>query len=354
MQPPIIEEPVRGVIGDLTGFRLPGLDAMRRAARGAAPAPPIHHLIGLTPAQAGLGSMTFTMPMTGWLEDSVGVVWGGIYALFADAPISTALYTGLPPGKMVSTTELSINYLRPAGPDVDRLVGRAHSVYLGREVGVSEAMVEDGRGRTLAHATTRCVIHDVPFDPDAELAGPEPTIEDPTDPYLRPVPEWARLDMSVWEGERMEVQQKFADGSLPPGPVQHLTGLRFEGIEEGQAGGSFPASPWFSAGAPTMYGGVIAWACDVALIGAVWSTLDRDAVAASLDLQVRFVRPVPLDGERVTVTGRVVHRGRSLRVVQIEAVDARGKTVALGTGSALVIPGGMEQLIAGRRPDEIV
>ena len=31
MQPPIIEEPVRGVIGDLTGFRLPGLDAMRRA-----------------------------------------------------------------------------------------------------------------------------------------------------------------------------------------------------------------------------------------------------------------------------------------------------------------------------------
>ena len=38
---PIVHEPVRGTIGDVTALKLPGLDAMRRAVRGKAPTPPI-------------------------------------------------------------------------------------------------------------------------------------------------------------------------------------------------------------------------------------------------------------------------------------------------------------------------
>lgn len=314
----------------------------------------MHHLIGLTPTEAGLGSMTFTLPVTRWLEDSVGVIWGGVYALLADAPISTALYTGLAPGKFVSTSELSINYLRPANTGSGNLIGRGRSVYLGREVGVSEATIEDSRGRTMAHATTRCVIRSVPFDPGSELMSPPPIVDEPLDPYLRDPPAEATLDLSIWAGDRLETQKKLIDGSLPPSPISLLTGVDFLSVEPGRASGSIPASPWFSVGQPVMYGGVIAWACDTFLTGAVWSTLDPGAVAASLDLQVRFLRPVPLDGRGITLEGHVIHHGRSIRVAHAEATDADGKRIAIASGSSLVIPGGMDLLMAGRRPEEIV
>lgn len=350
----IVSEPVRGTIGDTTALRLPGLEAMRRAVRGKAPTPPIHHLFGLQPTEVGLGTSTFTMPVTPWLQDTVGIIWGGTFAIVADAPIATALYTGLPPGKLVSTSELSINYLRPTTADSGRLVGRARSVHLGRTVGVSEATIEDAVGRTMAHATTRCVIQDFPYDPDAELAEPRPPIGDPPDPYKREVPQELVRDLSIWEeGRKVDVQRSLS-GSGTWGPIQALTGLTFVHAKVGAVTATLPASPWFSAGGPAMYGGLLAWACDSALTGAVWSTLDAGAVAPSLDLQVRFLRPVMLDGSTLDISGWVIHSGRSIRVAQAEVTNAEGKTVAIATGSSLVVEGAVDQLLAGGRPDEVI
>ncbi len=233
----IINEPVRGTIGDMSFLAVPGIDALRRAVRGEAPRPPIHHLTGITPTEVGLGKMTFKMPVTRWLEDAVGIIWGGVYAFFADAPISLALYSGLPAGKLLSTSELSINYLRPATRDSGHLIGRAQSVYLGREVGVSEATIEDQHGRTLAHATTRCVIQDFPVDPDIEPSVPEPPITDPPDPYLRTPPDDAWQDPAIFDTDKIPVMKKFIDGVISPGPVQaahrepfHVGGAR-QGID---------------------------------------------------------------------------------------------------------------------------
>ena len=350
----IIDEPVRGTIGDTTGLRLPGLDAMRRSVRGAAPTPPIHHLFGLQPTEVGLGTSTFSMPVTPWLEDIVGIIWGGTFAIVADAPIASALYTGLPPGKVVSTSELSINYLRPTTADTGRLVGRARSVYLGRTVGVSEATIEDSQGRTMAHATTRCVIQDVPFDPDAELTEAPPPTTDPPDPYLREAPESLKRDPVLWDESRKVDVQRSLSGTDARGPIEALTGLRFVHAKVGSVSATLPASPWFSAGGPAMYGGLLAWACDAVLIGAVWSTLDAGAIAPSLDLQVRFLRPVMLDGSTLDISGWVVHSGRSIRVAQAEVTNAEGKTVAIASGSSLVLEGAVGRMVSGERPDEVV
>lgn len=350
----MVNEPVRGTIGDMSFLSRPGIETMRRVVDGEGPLPPIHHLTGIRPTEAGLGKMTFTMPVTPWLQDAAGIIWGGVYAFFADSPISLALYTGLPAGKILTTSELSIHYLRPASPSSGQLIGRANSVYLGHEVGVSEATIEDQSGRTMAYASTRCVILDIPFDPDAEPGLREPAIDDPPDPYLRDVPESAWQDLSVFEGEKIPSMRKFVDGVYGPGPVQLLTGSKFMSVEHGRVSISWPASPWFSAGGPAMYGGAIAWACDTAIASAIWSSLEPGAVGASLDLQVRFLRPVMLDGSSLTVIGEVRHSGRTIRVGQAEVLDAAGKRVALATGSSMVIPGGIERLKKGHKAEEIV
>ena len=103
-----------------------------------------------------------------------------------------------------------------------------------------------------------------------------------------------------------------------------------------------------------MYGGLLAWACDFALIGAVWSTIDAGAVAPSLDLQVRFLRPVLLDGSTLDISGWVVHSGRTIRVAQAEITNSEGKTVAIATGSAMVIEGAVERLVQGRPVEDVI
>lgn len=351
---PITSEPLRGTIGDVSWLSLSGLEAARLFVRGRLATPPIHHLVGLTPTQAGLGSMTFTMPVTPWLLDNTGIMWGGVFCLVADAPISMSLYTGLPPGKALTTSELSINYLRPPSLQSGRLVGRGHAVYLGREVGVAEATIEDAAGRTMAHATTRCVVLDMPSVGTAPTLDPGHPEYDTPDPYLRAVPDELFVDPTIWRGDRIETQRRFITGDLARGPVNVLTGVDFVGVDEGGVELSLPASPWLSAGTPAMYGGVTALVCDSALTGAVWSTLPGDAVAASLDLQVRFLRPILLDGRSIRVTGRVRHEGRRIRVAEAEVFDADGRRAAIAIGSSMVIPGGLEGLRQGHTPDDIV
>ena len=102
------EEP-RGTIGETSGFADPGLDHAKRWVRGEAPSPPMHHLVGLTPTEAGIGKATFAMPVTRWLEDQQGIIFGGWNAVVADAALATALMTGQPPGRIASTTELFLS-----------------------------------------------------------------------------------------------------------------------------------------------------------------------------------------------------------------------------------------------------
>lgn len=81
----IIDEPVRGVFGDFSWLRLSGFGACRLFVRGELPAPPIHHLTGLTPTEAGLG----TPPAGGWAHGmgSALVIPGGIEALKMGRPV---------------------------------------------------------------------------------------------------------------------------------------------------------------------------------------------------------------------------------------------------------------------------
>ena len=334
---------------------LPGIEAMGMSVRGETAPPPIHHLMGLRPTEAGLGRTTFTMPITRWMEDGLGVIEAGTFSIVADAALSTALYTGMPPGRMVSTTVLNLMYVRPATRQTTHINARAQAEHVGREVGVSGCRVEDQHGRLLAFGTTRCVFRDIEYDPDARPMPPPEPITDPPDPYLRPMPPDSLWPPSALEGRsNVEVQREVIAGRLANGPRFDLTGMFPRSIEKGAFTGVVSASPWLSAGTPFMYGGVIAWVCDGTLSAAMWSTLEPGEALAVLDMEVRFLRPVLLDGSTLEVSSQVVHGGRSIRVAETTITNAEGKVVAIATGSGMVLPGGLTAFFRGRPPEEIV
>jgi uncharacterized protein (TIGR00369 family) len=139
----ITDERVRGSIGDLRAFQRSGLESLKRYIRGELPAFPVSRLVGLRATEAVLGKATFAMPITPWLEDGFGLYWGGVYALFADAPLASAIWTNLPAGKAVATSELSLSFVRPMSRKTASIVGRAETIHSGSQVGLSMIQITD-------------------------------------------------------------------------------------------------------------------------------------------------------------------------------------------------------------------
>ena len=350
----IDDEKFRGAIGDLRAFQKPGLETLRRYIKGELPAFPISRLVGFRPTEAGLGKATFTMPITRWLEDGFGLYWGGVYALFADAPLASAIWTTLPAGKAVATSELNMSFVRPMNRTTDNMVGRAEIVHSGNQVGLSTIQITDQDGRMLAFGSTRCLISDVPVDPDADYPAPDLGLTETADPYLRPPPDdgYFNLDQ-VMNGTPIELQRLTIAGEKTF-PIWRLTGYRPTAVDDGHVTSVLPTSAWFSNGGSSIYGGLLAWAADFTMGASVYSTLGPGDVFATLDMHIRFTRPALINAGDLTFTASVSHRGRQLRVSSCNVDNAEGKRVAMATSSALVVGGGARELLKGRLPDEIL
>jgi len=336
---PIWEEPVRGTFGDPSVLALPGVERMSMTASGLSGPPPIHHLTGLKPVEAGLGSSTFSMPVTPWLQSTVpGLLTGGVLAFLADGPLGGAIIAALPPLSYMTTSDLSMSFLRPGTLDSGTLFGRARLIHGGKAVALSEVSVEDAQGRLLAHGTSRGFVLTVPAAPP----GGEPFISPlylTPDPYLRtpvagspfPQEEWDRL--SGLEAMRRCVNERIAGP-----PIHHLTGLGPIEVDAGSCTFVMPASPWLASPQPFLYGGAIALLADAALSGAVMTVCPPGGSFASLDLKVNYLRPVPPDGGLLTGKATLVHRGRTMTVATAELFNEDGKRIALASGSAMLLP----------------
>jgi uncharacterized protein (TIGR00369 family) len=346
VQPPRLgpeswEEPVRGGSLPREVFGLPGIAQLRSLLTGRVAPPPIAHLVGMRLTEVGIGSASFIMPITGWLQTPQGIATGGEVAILADGALGCAIQSVLPAATGYTTTELSINLVRPVPRD-GHLVARGRLVHGGRSLALSEVFVTDDTGRLIAHGTSRCVIF-----PPATTVSPPPA-ETPVapaedtgwvPPYQRPV-QGAVLDQEIWqERSGLEVLRAHIAGELPPPPISHLIGAVVVAADEGSCAFSMPASGWLISPLGMVEGGVTACLADFALASAVQTTVKAGTAFAPTDLRVQFIRPVPPDGKALTAAARVIHRGRSLAVARAEVTNQDGKLVALASGSALILPG---------------
>jgi uncharacterized protein (TIGR00369 family) len=212
----IVDEPVRGSFAYLEQpglFAMPPVEQLRLFVQRRLPAPPLTHLSGLVVEEASEGASTWSIPASPWWQTAAGVFAGGTLAFVADAALAGAVFTTLPTGTQLLSSDLSMNFLQPAGPSSERLVAKGIVIDVGRRQGLSEARVEDAAGRLLAHATSRCVLQPLPFEPpeppDVPAPVAPPSYETP-DPYLRPV-EGEVVPQAVWD-ERPRPRDALAEG----------------------------------------------------------------------------------------------------------------------------------------------
>lgn len=337
----IWEEPVRGGVFPRELFGLSGVEQLRLFLSGQVTPPPIGYLTGMHPTEVGVGSATFTMPITGWLQTPQGIAAAGVIAILADGPLGCAIQSVLPAATGYTTTDLSINMVRPV-PRAGQLIARGRLVHGGRRLGLSEVFVTDDAGRLIAHGTSRCVI----FPPAQDVPPPPPEIPqvpveegDWTPPFERPV-RGAVLGQQVWAARSgLDVLRSLIAGELAAPPSAHLFGAFPIEAAEGSCAFSMPASGWVTSPSGFVEGGVTACLADYALGAAMQTTMPAGTAFAPTDLRVQFIRPVSPDGAPITARASVVHRGRGLAAARADVTTQDGKLVALASGSAVILPG---------------
>ena len=88
----------------------------------------------------------------------------------------------------------------------------------------------------------------------------------------------------------------------------------------------------------TVHGGVLSTLLDTAAGCSVHSTLKPGEGYTSLDLTVKFLRPVTVDSGRLRAEGSVLQRGRRTALAQAQIFDGSGKLVAHATSTCMIFP----------------
>ena len=85
-----------------------------------------------------------------------------------------------------------------------------------------------------------------------------------------------------------------------------------------------------------VHGGMISTLLDTAAGCAVHSSLDVGQGYTSLDLTVKFLRPVTVESGQLTCVGTVLSRGRRTALAEAQLTDENGRLLAHATSSCMI------------------
>jgi uncharacterized protein (TIGR00369 family) len=142
--------------------RRPGLDLLRAMGVGELPPPPILALVDVERMSADPGQVTFWLRPQEFHYNPIGSVHGGVIATLLDSAAGCSVHSTLPAGVGYTTLDLSIKYLRPVTMRSGLLRAEGSVLSKGRRTALAEARLLDEREALLAHATSSCLLFDMP------------------------------------------------------------------------------------------------------------------------------------------------------------------------------------------------
>jgi uncharacterized protein (TIGR00369 family) len=134
----------------------------------------------------------------------------------------------------------------------------------------------------------------------------------------------------------LEAIQAGLRGELPPPPMAELLGLRGGEVEEGRAVVVVQPAEYHANYVGAVHGALTAGLLDMAMSMAVLSTMPAGAYAPTAQMNVHFLRPLPM-GSDVRAEARVLHRGQKTVAAEARIVCSEGKLCAHATTTCLVV-----------------
>ena len=139
-----------------------GIDFVRAIFNGKLPAPPIMQPIEPFDFTAEPGVVAF-YSIPGFRHyNPIGSVHGGYAATLLDSAMGLAVHSMLAAGTGYTTLEFKISFIRGMTKDTGAVRTEGRVLNVGRRAATAEARITDAKGRLLAHATTTCLVFEIP------------------------------------------------------------------------------------------------------------------------------------------------------------------------------------------------
>jgi uncharacterized protein (TIGR00369 family) len=136
----------------------------------------------------------------------------------------------------------------------------------------------------------------------------------------------------------LEILRAMGTGEIPPPPMMHTLGMAGIEVDGGKVVFRLEPQEFHYNPLGTMHGGVLATLLDSAAGCAVHTTLPAGTAYTSLDLTVKYLRPVTVRSGTLRCEGTVLSRGSRTALAQAQVFDERDRLVAHATSSCLIFP----------------
>ena len=139
-----------------------GLEQMQAMLDGLLPFAPIARTLDFSLIRVASGKALFQGKPGPQHFNPMGGVHGGWFATLLDSALGCAVHTLMPAGRGYTTAELSVNFVRGLSPQVGRVRAEGRVLHCGKQLATAEARLVGPDGTLFAHATTTCLVFDLP------------------------------------------------------------------------------------------------------------------------------------------------------------------------------------------------
>lgn len=136
----------------------------------------------------------------------------------------------------------------------------------------------------------------------------------------------------------LELMRAMIAGELAAPPIMHLVDMSRMEADEGRVAVELLPQEFHYNPLGTVHGGVLSTLLDTAAACAVHTTLPAGVGYTSLDLNVKFLRPVTVDTGLLRCEGTVLQRGRRTALAEARLTDPANRLVAHATSTCLIFP----------------
>ena len=141
---------------------LSGLQTMQAMLRGEIPYAEIAKTLDFSLLEISEGRAVFQGTPGPTHRNPMGGIHGGWYATLLDSALGCAVHTLMPAGRGYTTAELSVNIVRAIGAKAPRVRAEGKVIHCGRQLATAEARLFGPDGTLYAHASTTCLVFDLP------------------------------------------------------------------------------------------------------------------------------------------------------------------------------------------------
>lgn len=157
---PLPEHAGRGFgVSDAETIRaLSGLEFLQRICDGRLPLPPIMRTLNYTLISVEPGRVVMAGEPLAEFFNPIGSIHGGWHATLLNSVMACAIQTQLPQGRLYTTVEMKLNYIRPILPTTGRCTAEGLIIHPGNRIATADGRLTGPDGKLLAHGTETCTV----------------------------------------------------------------------------------------------------------------------------------------------------------------------------------------------------